>query len=65
MPKRILLTTTGSLGDLHPFIAIGLGLRARGHAVTLATSNFYKSKVEQTGLTFAPMDRIWGSKTPR
>ena len=55
MPKRILLTTTGSLGDLHPFIAIGLGLRARGHAVTVATSNFYKSKVEQTGLTFAPM----------
>ncbi|MGO8813164.1 MAG: glycosyltransferase [Terriglobia bacterium] len=55
MAKRILLTTTGSLGDLHPFIAIGLGLRARGHAVTVATSNFYKSKVEQTGLAFAPM----------
>ncbi len=55
MAKRILLTTTGSLGDLHPFIAIGLELRSRGHAVTLATSNFYRSKVEQTGLRFAPM----------
>jgi UDP:flavonoid glycosyltransferase YjiC (YdhE family) len=55
MAMRILLTTTGSLGDLHPFIAIGLELRARGHAVTLATSNFYKTKVEQTGLAFAPM----------
>jgi len=53
--KRILLTTTGSLGDLHPFIAIGLELRSRGHAVTLATSNFYRSKVERTGLKFAPM----------
>jgi UDP:flavonoid glycosyltransferase YjiC (YdhE family) len=53
--KRILLTTTGSLGDLHPFIAIGLELRSRGHAVTLATSNFYRSKIEQTGLRFAPM----------
>jgi UDP:flavonoid glycosyltransferase YjiC (YdhE family) len=55
MTKRILLTTTGSLGDLHPFIAIGLELRSRGHDVTLATSNFYRSKVEQTGLRFAPM----------
>jgi len=55
MGKRILMTTTGSLGDLHPFIAIGLELRARGHQVTLATSNFYRSKVEQTGLRFAPM----------
>jgi UDP:flavonoid glycosyltransferase YjiC (YdhE family) len=53
--KRILLTTTGSLGDLHPYIAIGLELRSRGHVVTLATSNFYRSKVEQTGLRFAPM----------
>src|SRR5208282_5781088 len=55
MVKRILLATTGSLGDLHPFIAIGLELRSRGHAVTLATSNFYRSKVENTGLRFAPM----------
>ncbi len=55
MAKRILLTTTGSLGDLHPFLAIGLELRSRGHTVTLATSNFYRSKVEQTRLKFAPM----------
>ena len=55
MGKRILLTTTGSLGDLHPFIAIGLELRSRGHDVTLATGNFYRSKVERTGLRFAPM----------
>ncbi len=55
MGKRILMTTTGSLGDLHPFIAIGLELRSRGHAVTIASSNFYRPKVEQTGLQFAPM----------
>jgi UDP:flavonoid glycosyltransferase YjiC (YdhE family) len=63
MAKRILLTTTGSLGDLHPYIAIGLELRARGHAVTLATSNFYQSKVEQTGLKFAPMGPHLGLET--
>ncbi len=55
MGKRILLTTTGSLGDLHPFMAFGLELRARGHEVTLATSNFYRPKIEQAGLKFAPM----------
>lgn len=55
MSKRILMTTTGSFGDLHPFIAMGLGLKTRGHSVTIATSNLYQSKVEQTGLAFAPM----------
>jgi UDP:flavonoid glycosyltransferase YjiC (YdhE family) len=43
------------LGDLHPFLAIGLGLKSRGHTVTIATSNSYRTKVEQTGLEFAPM----------
>src|SRR5579862_411353 len=55
MGRRILMTTTGSLGDLHPFIAIGLELHSRGHTVTIATSNYYRSKVEQTGLQFTPM----------
>ena len=55
MAKRILLTTTGSLGDLHPYIAIGLELKSRGHAVTIATSDSYRTKVERTGLRFAPM----------
>jgi UDP:flavonoid glycosyltransferase YjiC (YdhE family) len=26
--KKIILTTVGSLGDLHPFIAIALALKA-------------------------------------
>ncbi len=55
MGNRILLATTGSLGDLHPFMAIGLELQARGHEVTLATSNFYRPKIELAGLKFAPM----------
>jgi len=55
MVKRILLTTTGSLGDLHPSIAIGLGLKERGHTVTVASSRLYREKVMRTGLDFAPM----------
>jgi rhamnosyltransferase subunit B len=57
--KRILLTTTGSLGDLHPILAIGLGLRERGHVVVIATSRTYRDKILQTGLEFAPMGPHW------
>ncbi|MCX6368321.1 MAG: glycosyltransferase [Armatimonadetes bacterium] len=52
---RITLATLGSFGDLHPFLAIGLGLKARGHDVTLASCPIYKSKVEAAGLRFAPL----------
>ena len=54
-PKRFLLTTLGSLGDLHPYIAVGLGLRERGHAVTIATSEMYRGKIEGEGLGFHPL----------
>jgi rhamnosyltransferase subunit B len=49
---HFVLTTFGSLGDLHPYIAVGLGLRGRGHAVTIATSEVYRAKVEGEGLRF-------------
>ena len=29
--RRVVLLTFGSLGDLHPYIALALELRARGH----------------------------------
>src|SRR5580692_2682678 len=53
--SHFLLTTLGSLGDLHPYIAVGLGLRERGHAVTIATSEVYRQKVEGEGLRFHPV----------
>ena len=53
--SHFVLTTLGSLGDLHPYIAVGLGLRERGHAVTIATSEVYRPKVEGEGLRFAPV----------
>jgi rhamnosyltransferase subunit B len=49
---RIVLTTLGSLGDLHPYIAIALGLKARGHEAVLATAECYRQKVEALGLGF-------------
>jgi rhamnosyltransferase subunit B len=53
--KHILLTTLGSLGDLHPYIAVACGLKERGHNVTIATSAIYREKVEGEGLRFAPV----------
>ena len=52
---RITLATLGSFGDLHPFLAIGLGLKARGHDVTLASCPVYAQKVAVAGLRFAPL----------
>ena len=51
-PRRVVLTTVGSLGDLHPYIAIALGMKARGHEAVVATSACYRQKVEALGLGF-------------
>jgi rhamnosyltransferase subunit B len=52
---NIVLATFGSLGDLHPKIAIGRELKNRGHAVTIAAMEYYREKIALTGLNFAPM----------
>jgi len=49
---RILLATFGSYGDLFPYLAIGVELRRRGHAVTIATLPVYAQKVAHEGLEF-------------
>ncbi len=53
--RRIILTTFGSLGDLHPSIAIGRVLLRRNHRPLIATSEHWRSKVEAEGLEFAPI----------
>lgn len=52
---KIVLATFGSLGDLHPKIALGLELKRRGHDVTVAAMEFYREKIKLAGLNFAPM----------
>ena len=58
-PKRILFATIGSLGDLHPCIALGQELQRRGHSVTIAATAFYRDKVESTGFLFRAMRPNW------
>lgn len=50
---RIVLATFGSLGDLHPFLALALRLRSAGHHPVIATAEFYRERVEAEGLEFA------------
>jgi UDP:flavonoid glycosyltransferase YjiC (YdhE family) len=53
--SRIVITTIGSLGDLHPKIAIALELRKRGHDVVFATHKGYQAKIEALGFEFHEM----------
>ena len=50
--RRIVLTVFGTLGDLHPFLAIALGLKTRGHQVVVASYGRYREQVEALGLAF-------------
>lgn len=52
MGKRIVLTTFGSLGDLHPYIALAKGLQERGHTPVLATNEQYRANIEAEGILF-------------
>jgi UDP:flavonoid glycosyltransferase YjiC (YdhE family) len=55
MGKRIVLTTFGSLGDLHPMIGLAKGLQARGHEPIIATTPEYRPNVEAEGIAFFPV----------
>ena len=45
----------GSLGDLHPMIALGLELRRRGHEVVINTWDGYAEKIAMLGFEFVPL----------
>ena len=52
---RVTIPTTGSLGDVQPYVVLGVGLRARGHEVCLATHADFESFVRDHGLDFYPL----------
>ena len=60
--RKILLPTIGSLGDLHPFIALGLALQARDIDPLLAVPASHVDKVRSTGLDavaiMPPFDQV-------
>jgi rhamnosyltransferase subunit B len=55
---RIVLSSFGTLGDIHPLIALALELRQRGHVPVLAVPELFRSKIVSLGLEFAPVGPI-------
>jgi rhamnosyltransferase subunit B len=53
MSRRILFATIGSLGDLHPFIAVAKALEAQGAQASLAVPADQVEKVRGAGLEAA------------
>ena len=53
--KRIVISTFGSFGDIHPYVAIALELKARGHRPLIATSEVYREKMDAVGIDFHPV----------
>jgi UDP:flavonoid glycosyltransferase YjiC (YdhE family) len=51
---KALLIAIGSHGDVHPFVGLGLTLRARGHDVTVVANGHFEPLVRRVGLGFAP-----------
>jgi rhamnosyltransferase subunit B len=49
---RVLLPTMGSAGDVHPFIALGIALQARGHRATILTNPIFQELIEAQGIGF-------------
>ena len=52
---KILIMSYGTRGDVQPYVALGRGLQARGHAVTIATAGRFEGFVTSHGLGFAPL----------
>ncbi|HEX8283226.1 MAG TPA: nucleotide disphospho-sugar-binding domain-containing protein [Pyrinomonadaceae bacterium] len=48
--KKIVISTIGSFGDVHPYVAIALELKRRGHRPVIATSEIYREKTDAAGL---------------
>ena len=51
---HVLIQAVGSAGYVHPFLAIGQALMARGHAVDILASAYFAERVQQAGLGFIP-----------
>ncbi|HWS88451.1 MAG TPA: glycosyltransferase [Pyrinomonadaceae bacterium] len=53
--RRVVISTFGSFGDVHPYIAVALELKRRGHRPVIATSEIYREKTDALGLELHPV----------
>lgn len=55
MCAGVLFAAWGSLGDLHPSLAIAAELRRRGHRPAIATLSLHREAVDRAGFDFFPL----------
>lgn len=53
--RTFIVIALGTMGDLHPLLAIANELRQRGRKVTLLGSEQFREHVERTGVAFVPV----------
>lgn len=51
----MLIPTLGTAGDVHPYVAIALALRARGHEPVILTNPYFKDRILAAGVGFWPV----------
>ena len=57
--NRVVMATIGSLGDLHPYIALALEMKKRFIEPVITTSNVYRQRIESLGIEFRPIRPEW------
>lgn len=58
---KILIITFGSRGDVEPYVALGKGLKAAGHMVTICTASRFESFITDHNLAYGYMtDKFLG-----
>ena len=50
MPLQVILVPVGTVGDVLPFVAIGLRLKERGHRVVVVASGSHQALLDAAGL---------------
>ena len=53
---NVTILTLGTLGDVQPYVALGEGLKAAGHEVTLVTGKGFEATVAGKGLRYVALD---------
>ena len=52
---KIVIAPYGSLGDLHPLLALAIELRRRGHEIVINTLEVYREKIAALQFEFHPL----------
>ncbi len=52
---RVLLSSLGSHGDIHPFVAVARALGEKGHDAAVAANPYFRSVIEGAGVAFLPL----------